>query len=67
MAFALLIVWRDGKQEYLCNDATRHVEVFATRAAAIARRRAVREHVEWELGAIDVVPYQPRANRREGG
>jgi acetaldehyde dehydrogenase (acetylating) len=60
MAYALLITWRDGKQEYLRDPATRQIDIFATRAAAATRQRTVRETVEWELAAIDVVPAPRR-------
>jgi hypothetical protein len=56
MAWALLITWRDGKQEYLRDRATGRVERFASRPAAIGRRREMRPYVEWELAGIDIVP-----------
>jgi len=60
MAYALLLCWRDGREEYLRDAATRHVETFGTMAHAKARRRDVRDAVEWELSHIDIVPA-PRA------
>lgn len=56
MAYALWICWRDGGQEYLRDPVTRRVETFTTRAEAAARRRTVRETIEWELAGLDIVP-----------
>src|SRR4030095_421156 len=51
MAYALLIIWRDGQPEYLRDPVTRTVEAFATVGAASDRRRRVREVVAWGGGA----------------